>query len=201
MNTEQSQQYFDRGFRSRRVMAILRGADEETTVELARRAWTAGLAMVEVPLQSPQSERALRAAVAEAGRRGDVVGAGTITSVEVVVQAGTAGAGFTVAPGFDPVVLARSLELGMPHLPGVATPTEVQSAMRTGVRWMKAFPADALGVAWFASMRGPFPRARFLATGGVTAQNAVLFLEAGAAAVALGSSFAELSPDQLDAIR
>ena len=67
MNIEESQGYFDRGFGKRRAMAILRGTDEETTVSLSRRAWDAGLAMVEVPLQSAESERALRAATAEAG--------------------------------------------------------------------------------------------------------------------------------------
>jgi 2-dehydro-3-deoxyphosphogluconate aldolase/(4S)-4-hydroxy-2-oxoglutarate aldolase len=201
MNIEQSQAYFERGFRDRRVMVILRGADAETTAALSRRAWDAGLAMVEVPLQSVQSELALRAAVKEARNRGEIVGAGTITSVELAEQAADAGAAFTVAPGFDPAVLARSLELGMPHLPGVATPTEVQTAMNRGVRWLKAFPADALGLSWIAGMMGPFPDARFVATGGVTAQNAVSFLDAGASAVSLGSSFAGLSPAEVDAIR
>lgn len=201
MNIEESQQFFDRAFRLHRAMAILRGADEEAAVVLSRLAWDAGLAMVEVPLQSPQSERALRTAVAEATRRSNWAGAGTIISVELVEKAGAAGAAFTVSPGFDPAVLARSLELGMPHLPGVATPTEVQSAMKIGARWLKAFPADALGEAWFSDMRGPFPNVRFLATGGVTAKNALRFLSAGAAAVSFGSSFAALTRPELDAVR
>jgi len=203
MNIEESQEYFDRVFHFHRAMAILRGADEDAAVVLSRLAWDAGLAMVEVPLQSPQSERALRAAVAEATRRSNWagVGAGTITSVELVEKASAAGAAFTVSPGFDPAVLARSLELSMPHLPGVATPTEVQSAMKIGARWLKAFPADALGEAWFSDMRGPFPNVRFLATGGVTAKNALRFLNAGAAAVSFGSSFAALTRRELDAVR
>lgn len=201
MIVEHSQEYFDRGFRDRRVMAILRGTSVETTVALCRRAFDAGLAMVEVPLQSRQSELALRAAVAEAGRRSAIVGAGTITSRELVDRAAQAGAAFTVAPGFDPDVLARSLELDLPHLPGVATATEIQVAMKVGVRWLKAFPADALGMAWFTGMRGPFPQAHFVATGGVGAHNATQFLEKGAAAVSLGASFAKLTPGELEAIR
>jgi len=203
VNIEESQEFFDRAFRLHRAMAIFRGADEEAVAVLSRRAWTAGLVLVEVPLQSPQSERALRTAVAEATRYSAWagVGAGTITSVELVEKAGAAGAAFTVAPGFDPEVLTRSLELGMPHLPGVATPTEVQSAMKIGARWLKAFPADALGEAWFSGMRAPFPTVRFLATGGVTGENALRFLDAGAAAVSFGSSFAALTGPELDAVR
>jgi len=200
MNIEESQVYFDNGFGRRRAMAILRGSDETTTVSLSRRAWDAGLAMVEVPLQSAQSERSLRAAVAEAESRGEIAGAGTIVSIELVERAKEAGAAFTVAPGFDPLVFARSLELGMPHLPGVSTPTEVQAAIRMGARWLKAFPANALGLAWFSGMTGPFPDIRLVATGGITAENATQFLEAGAKAVSLGSSFALFTPEELAAI-
>src|SRR6185312_12543779 len=36
------------------------------------------------------------------------------------------GASYTVAPGFDSNVMMVSFEAGLPHLPGVATPSEVQ---------------------------------------------------------------------------
>lgn len=201
MNIEDSQKFFDRAFRVHRAMAILRGVDDQAGAALSRRAWDTGLALVEVPLQSRQSERALRTVVAEATRHDNWAGAGTIISLELVEKANSAGASFTVAPGFDSVVLGRSLELGMPHLPGVATPTEIQTAMALGARWLKAFPADALGEAWFSDMRGPFPDVRFVATGGVTTKNALRFLDAGAAAVSFGSSFAALTRHELDAVR
>jgi 2-keto-3-deoxy-6-phosphogluconate aldolase len=200
MNIEQSQEFFDHAFGRHRAMAILRGIDEQQTMVLSQRAWDAGLALVEVPLQSPQSERALVAAVAGATRTADFVGAGTIVSVDLVERAHNTGAIFTVAPGFDLEVLTRSLELGMPHLPGIATPTEVQKAMKAGLHWLKAFPADALGAAWFSAMKGPFPHARFVATGGVSAINARKFLSAGAAAVSFGSSFAAISLHDLGAV-
>jgi Entner-Doudoroff aldolase len=201
MNIEESQQFFDQGFGDCRAMAILRGSDEATTVSLSQRAWDARLAMVEVPLQSPRSEHALRATVAAARLRGKVAGAGTITSVDLVNWAADTGAAFTVAPGFDPLVFERSLALGMPHLPGVATATEIQVAMAYGLRWLKAFPADALGLTWFSGMRGPFPGACFVATGGMTAQNALPYLKVGARAISFGSSFADLTPGQLEALQ
>lgn len=201
MNIERSQKFFDTGFQARKAMAILRGAEQETTIELSRRAWDAGLAMVEVPLQSKVSENALRAAAVEARRRGAIVGAGTIVSVDLAERAKAAGAMFTVAPGFDPQVLRRSLDLDMPHLPGVGTATEVQLAMKAGLRWLKAFPADALGALWFTGMKGPFPEARFVATGGVNGSNAAGFLALGIAAISLGSSFASLTAEELEAIR
>lgn len=178
-------------FAGQQVMAILRGMSERATVELANRAWDLGIGLVEVPIQSPDAVPALRAAVAAARRRGRVVGAGTVTTPARVAAAVEAGAAFTVAPGFDGEVLAASLAAGLPHLPGVATPGEIQQALRHGVTWLKAFPAAQLGVGWFAAMRGPFPEANLVATGGVSAHDAADYLTAGARAVAVGSALAD----------
>jgi len=71
----------------------------------------------------------------------------------------------------------------------------VQAAMHLGLTWLKAFPASVLGTPWFRAMAGPFPDARFVATGGMDATNAGSFLEAGARVVAVGSALED--PAQL----
>jgi 2-keto-3-deoxy-6-phosphogluconate aldolase len=83
----------------------------------------------------------------------------------------------------------------MPHLPGVATPSELQRATVHGLTWIKAFPAAALGPSWFTMVRGPFPSVNFVATGGVNASNAADYLSAGVQVVAVGSALAD--PAQL----
>jgi 2-dehydro-3-deoxyphosphogluconate aldolase / (4S)-4-hydroxy-2-oxoglutarate aldolase len=187
---------FAEGFARLPLMAILRGFDLDRTLELCERAWDLGVALVEVPVQSAQAVAALAAAV-EAGRgRGALVGAGTVTTVERVEGAAGAGAAFTVAPGFSRVVAEASLAAGLPHLPGVATASEVQRAGELGLTWLKAFPASDLGPGWFTSMRGPFPEVRFVATGGMSVANAEQYLDAGAAAVSLGSALSDSA--QLD---
>jgi 2-keto-3-deoxy-6-phosphogluconate aldolase len=45
-------------------------------------------------------------------------------------------------------------------------------------------------------MHGPFPEARFVATGGMNAANASDYLDAGAAVVAVGGALAD--PAELD---
>ncbi|CAM05155.1 2-keto-3-deoxy-phosphogluconate aldolase [Saccharopolyspora erythraea NRRL 2338] len=148
------------------VMAILRGMDPERTATLAERAWDLGIDAVEVPIETPGAEPSLRAAIEAGARRGRPVGAGTVVGVEQLRTATELGAAFTVAPGLDPE-LVRASEL--PHLPGVATPSEVQHARKLGLTWVKAFPATVLGTGWFAAIRGPFPGMRFTATGGMNA--------------------------------
>lgn len=177
------------------VLGILRGFDPAETVARAVRAWDLGLTALEVPLETPEQAASLAAAVAAARERGLSVGAGTVCTNEQVRAAKDAGAAFTVAPGHDPQVAAYSRELGLPHLPGVATAGEIQAAVRGGHRWLKVFPASVLGPSWLRAMRGPFPQVRLVATGGIDARNAREFLDAGAGAVGVGSALTD--PEQM----
>ncbi|GAA1821810.1 bifunctional 4-hydroxy-2-oxoglutarate aldolase/2-dehydro-3-deoxy-phosphogluconate aldolase [Agromyces salentinus] len=189
---------FDELFAGRPLMALFRGLGEARSLELAHAAWELGIDLVELPIQSEADVAAL-AAVAEAGRAaGRLVGAGTVLTARDVELAASAGAAFTVSPGFDADVVRASTAAGMPSLPGVATASEVQAAMALGLTWMKAFPASLLGTGWFRAMAGPFPGARFVATGGIDATNASGFLEAGARTVAVGSALED--PAQLPAL-
>jgi Entner-Doudoroff aldolase len=190
------QDWFDGTLGTCPIMAILRGYSTQDTLALAHRAWDLGITMVEIPIQTDAALETLAAVAAAARDRGTAVGAGTVLSPEHVISARDAGAAFTVSPGFDPDVVDASHAAGLPSLPGVATATDVQSALRRGLRWLKAFPAAALGEGWLSAMRGPFPQVNFVATGGMTAGNAERFLHAGASAVAVGSALED--PTQLD---
>ncbi|WFE53811.1 bifunctional 4-hydroxy-2-oxoglutarate aldolase/2-dehydro-3-deoxy-phosphogluconate aldolase [Micromonospora sp. WMMD1155] len=187
---------FDHIFGGARVMAILRGLPVAETVRLAERAWDLGIDVVEVPVATADAVPALRAAVEAGVERGRIVGAGTVLDVEQVAASADAGAAFTVAPGLDLTIADAAAARGLPHLPGVATPTEAQQALRHGLTWLKAFPAITLGPAWFKALAGPLPQLRFVATGGLDAGNAAPFLQAGVRVVAVGSALSD--PSQLD---
>lgn len=181
-----------------RVMAILRGLPPAETVSLAERLWDAGVTVLEIPLSPPHGLDALRAVAAAANDRGLLVGAGTVVRPDQARAAAEAGARYTVAPGLDLTVLAASLHAGLPHLPGVGSASEVSLAVAAGCRWLKAFPAGALGAGWISALRGPFPDVRFVATGGLSVGDVPGFLAAGAAVVALGSALAD--PEQRAAL-
>jgi 2-dehydro-3-deoxyphosphogluconate aldolase/(4S)-4-hydroxy-2-oxoglutarate aldolase len=183
--------WFDTAFGEAPIMAILRGFSVARTVELAERAWSLGIECVEVPIQSAAALDALSATVAAGQGRGKAVGAGTVVSAALVTAAAQAGARFTVGPGYDPAVVEASRQAGLAHLPGVATATEVHRAHAQGVRWVKVFPARSLGPEWFSVMHGPFPQMEFVATGGVDASNAGMFLDAGARVVGVGSALTD----------
>lgn len=179
------------------IMAIFRNMSVNEAVGLANKAWDLGIDLVEVPIQTPDAVPSLEA-VASAGRdRGKLVGSGTILTEEQVRLSHRLGVDFTVAPGLSRQVVEVSRELGLAHLPGVASASEIQQAVRWGCTWVKAFPATSLGASWFTAMkRGPFPAVSFVATGGMDASNAAEYLAAGASMVAVGSALAD--PRQIE---
>lgn len=186
---------FEELFGGAPLMAILRGMGVERSLAVSTTAWDLGIDVVELPIQTPDDVEALRVVAAAAKERGKIVGAGTVVSTAHVEQAATAGAAFTVSPGLDLEVVRASHDAGMISMPGVATASEVQLAMKSGLTWLKAFPASVLGAPWLSAMRGPFPAARFVVTGGMSAANAAEYLGAGARVVAVGSALED--PAQL----
>lgn len=191
-----SDEWFDRQFATTQAMVIMRGLGVEKSLVLAERAWAAGVTAVELPIQQSADVEALEAVAAAARERGLSVGAGTVIRVEQVEIAKRAGATYTVSPGTDGEVIRASLDAGLPVLPGVATAGEIQHCLKLGLGWLKAFPASALGPGWFKAMLGPFPAVKFVATGGVSVDDARDFLTAGARVVSLGSALAD--PDQVE---
>ena len=194
-----SEEFFDTHFRASPTMAILRGFSPERTVQLCRRAAELGLGLIEVPVQDEGGVDALAAALDWGREEGQLIGAGTVISPELVDRVAGLGAAFSVAPNLDLEVAAAARSAGLPHLPGVATPTEVATAWAAGFRWQKAFPASILGAAWIKAMAGPFPGVRFVATGGVDLDNAAGFRAVGAV-IALGSAFADADPAAVAAL-
>lgn len=194
--TTHAPSWFETAFEGQRVMVILRGRPPAQTVELCHRAWDLGITQVEVPVQSSDAVPSLRAAVAAGAERGHGVGAGTVTTVEQLIEVAGIGVSFTVAPGLDDDIVRWSQDHGLPHLPGVSTPSEIQRAVRHGLDWVKAFPANVLGDSWFAAMRGPFPRLRTVATGGMSVTSVEPYQAAGARIVSLGSALED--PAQLE---
>lgn len=148
--------------------------DPARAADLAHALLEGGIGCAEFTLRTP---RALDAISAAAAVPGFVTGAGTVLTVEQADAAIDAGASFAVSPGYDPLVSRRVVDLGAAMVPGVATPTELQHAMRDGFTHVKVFPAGLLGgPAYLDALAAPFPGIRFLPSGGVRADTLADYL-------------------------
>ncbi len=145
-------------------------------VPLARALLEAGLACLEVTLRTPAAAEAIRAITAEVS--GMVVGAGTVRSPEQADRAVEAGASFLVAPGLGRDVVSQAAQLGVPILPGVCTPTEIERAAELGIGLIKFFPAEAAGgVPYLKALAGPYGDVLFVPSGGISPANVTSYLE------------------------
>ena len=148
--------------RKRKAVAVVRLDNDELVEEAVAALQRGGITCVEITMTVP---RAIEAIKGLARRAGLLVGAGTVTSPEVVDECVEAGARFIVSPGFLQDVVARTLELGCVAIPGAMTPTEVLVAWRAGADMVKIFPAARLGPQFIAdracNWRGQFRR-RFI---------------------------------------
>ncbi len=121
-----------------------------------------------------------------------LVGAGTVLHVEQAEEALENGAKFLVTPGFDENVVTWCLTQGVPLFPGVATPTEINMALRHGIRTLKFFPAEALGgVKTLKAISAPYSQVSFIPTGGVNPDNLPDYLRLPAVAACGGSWMVE----------
>ena len=77
-----------------------------------------------------------------------------------------------------PSLRAAMRDSGLPHLPGVATVSEVMTLLEDGYTDMKFFPAEAAGGApYLRAINSPVPAARFCPTGGITPTNLAQYLK------------------------
>jgi len=157
------------------VMPVVVAATAAEGVAVARALAAGGLPAVELTLRTPAALDAVRAIASEVPEV--VVGAGTIVGPRQAELAVRAGARFLVSPGTTRPLLDAMRETGLPFLPGVATVSEVLSALDAGCTELKFFPAEASGgTAFLRSVAAPVPAARFCPTGGITAANAAAYL-------------------------
>lgn len=116
-----------------------------------------------------------------------LIGAGTVTNVEIAEEAIMAGAQFLVTPNTNIEVIKIAHRHDIPVLMGAATPTEICVAIENGADIIKLFPAGCLGINYFKAIKAPLDKVDFFVVGGITLSNIKDWMEAGAAGIGLGS--------------
>ena len=148
------------------VAPVLTIDDAGQAPALAETLWSAGVRVFEVTLRTEAGLDAL-ARMAQAVPQA-VVGVGTVAKADHLARARDAGASFAVAPGHTPDLLAAAERVGLPLIPGVATPSEMMRAREAGTVMQKLFPAEALGgPALLRAVAEPLPDLVFWPTGGI----------------------------------
>lgn len=173
-----------------KVVAVIRMKDAARLGEAAAALRRGGVTAIEITMTVPGAVDIIRE-LARTKPPGTLVGAGTILDAGTATEVIAAGADFVVSPVTDRDTIQACREAGVLVAPGAFTPTEIVAAWRAGADIVKVFPATSLGPQFFRDLRGPLPFVRLMPTGGVTLENARLFLAAGACAVGIGTALVD----------
>ena len=170
------------------LVAILRGLRPEEAVAIADALLGAGIAIIEVPLNSPRPLESIRRIAAHCGDRA-LVGAGTVTRIAEVADLAAAGGQLMVTPHCDPALVRAAKAAGLMAVPGFFTPGEAFAQLAAGADGLKLFPAEAASPAVLKALLAVFPPGTMvLPVGGMAAGSIGPWRAAGAAGFGLGSS-------------
>jgi 2-dehydro-3-deoxyphosphogalactonate aldolase len=181
------QQLFARNFRKCPLIAILRGVTPDEIEHVGRAIRSAGIGIIEVPLNSPDPLTSIARLAVLFGRE-VLIGAGTVLEVAEVEQVRKAGARLIVSPNTNPAVIERSVAKGLVSCPGYFTPSEGFAALAAGADALKLFPAEAASPAVVRAQRAVLPQdTPLIVVGGVAPDHMAAWVAAGADGFGLGS--------------
>ena len=171
---EQVLQYVDQY----KIIAIVRGADPKQCFAVAEALYAGGTTADTIGALAKEYE----------GRM--FVGAGTVTSPELVELTAKAGGAFIISPDTDVAVIKRTRELGLVSMPGALTPSEIKTAHNAGADYVKVFPLGSMGPGYLKAIRAPLSHIKMTAVGGINEKNLKEYLEAGACGAGIGGNLA-----------
>ena len=173
--------------KSEGIVVVIRGNSIEQALKTVEACYKGGIKLIEVTFTVPGADEIIKKLVAAYKDTDMVVGAGTVLDPETARIAILAGSEFIVSPSLNIETVKMCNRYGIPVMTGIQTPTELQTALEYGVDIVKLFPGDIAKPAGLKGLKGPFPQANIMPTGGVSLENVGDWFKAGAYAVGAGS--------------
>lgn len=172
----------------REIIAIVRGVKPDEIVDIAEALLEAGIAKIEVPLNSPDPLVSIEKLVSHFSNRA-LVGGGTVLTADQVKGLSQIGAKLVVSPDCNASVIQMAKSNNMLSYPGVFTPTECFQALRFGADGLKLFPAFRLGTEGYKAIKAVLPvSTKTYAVGGVSDADFASWKEAGVTGFGMGTS-------------
>lgn len=166
------------------ALGIVRVQQVEDLLSIVCALQDGGLECIEITMTTPGALRAIEEAVVRL--QGVLIGAGTVLDAHTARQAILAGAEFLVTPTVKLDVIKVAHRYGKLIISGAMTPTEILTAWEAGADMVKVFPAAVLGPSFLKAVLAPLPQIPLVPTGGVTADTAGDYVQAGAVMVCAG---------------
>ena len=158
------------------ILPVINIPNVSLAVPVAQALRDGGVNSIEVTLRSPDSLKSIEAI--KSAFPDMTVGAGTVLSTQLVDSAVSCGVNFIVTPGYDDEVVDYCINNNIHIVPGCVTASEIQKAVKAGLKTLKFFPAELNGgIDAINLLSGPFPQVKFIPTGGINFKNLATYLK------------------------
>lgn len=191
-----------------KMIIIVRGIERKKLIPFAEAVYRGGAKILECTFDStgntPDEEIAenIKLLTEHFGDK-MLIGAGTVLTEKQVELTKKAGGKFIISPDTNPAVIKRTKKENLVSIPGALTPSEAVRAHNAGADFVKIFPIGKMGSGYIKDIKAPLSHIKFLAVGGVNAENIADFLKNGASGVGIGSDIANkklITENNFDAI-
>lgn len=159
-------------FDQNKVIPVIVLDHADDALPLAEALLKGGIGIIEITFRTSAAAESISRIASELPEM--QVGAGTVVTLEHAQRALDSGSQFALAPGCDPETVHFFQAKGIPFIPGIMTPSDLQAAYGLGCTRMKFFPAEAAGgVKMLKNLVAPYQHLgiRFCPTGGISPQN------------------------------
>jgi 2-dehydro-3-deoxyphosphogluconate aldolase / (4S)-4-hydroxy-2-oxoglutarate aldolase len=175
--------------RKARLVAIIRSHSTEGLENTVRSLYQGGIRAIEITMNTPGALSGIERMKEKYPEL--LIGAGTVLDSETARLAIMSGAEFLLTPTLKKETIETASRYHVPIIPGVMTPTEVLTAYEYGAQMVKIFPIRQLGPKYLADLQGPLPFVETMAVGGISLENAGLYLKAGAHCLGIGGALVD----------
>jgi 2-dehydro-3-deoxyphosphogluconate aldolase/(4S)-4-hydroxy-2-oxoglutarate aldolase len=157
------------------LIPVIKINNADDAIEVCDALIEGGLPVAEITFRTGAAEESIRQIACS---RPDVlVGAGTVMTIEQAQQAKDAGAKYIVSASLNTDVVSWCNDNDMPVLPGISSPSGIEQAISLGLDCVKFFPAEVLGgIKVVKALSGPYPKMKFVPTGGINQDNINTYL-------------------------
>ena len=172
------------------IVPVIRASSPKEAMLAAAAVSEGGIPIVEITMTVPGAVDVIRELAKTT--TGVLVGAGTVLDAESARKCVDAGAQFLVTPALDIPTIEFAGRQDILIMAGALSPTEIVKAWKSGADFVKVFPCGQVGGAkYIKAIKGPLPQIPLVPTGGVNLNTAAEFIEAGAAALGVGSELVQ----------
>ena len=171
-----------------KIVAGYTANDPDDAVSIAKALYDGGIKAIEFTLRTESSLEGMKKICSLVP---DIIkGVGTILNYDQLISCKDAGADFGVAPGLNTYIIESAEEINFSFAPGIVTPSELETALSFGCKFVKFFPAEASGgITFLKSMAAPYKHhdIKYFPLGGINEFNMFDYLSEDIVAAVGGS--------------